>query len=499
MDSLQQVPLWKDSGTQKHPVSEFSILICLIEFWNVKDKNNPVPPPERSEINMITEASEIEIVESYKELIGSASLTFPRGTVLRTTSSPYTAPEDAKKVSVNLSQSGVVEVTRTTQTSVASVSNFAIGQRIRISLGYTSDPFVANLAKTSNLGKNIFNDTDSYNKYKSYLTQMVDGYITKVSVDTPIELECENLASALKSITCSKKILQKCTVKYFLGNGAGQLNLLKGSGLILHPDLNNTEYDLGKVEIDEELTVADVLYEWSKHGIIAWLTDYNGQPAIQVNRIYFSNASKDSIISSNTGRSDAIDIRFDTHVAKNGLSLMTTDKTFLAVEASGLESTTNKGKFFHVTVIKNPAYDPNDSNSSQYRAVNETQLSRKQIKAGKRTLTTCGTKVNMDLYYKIPYHSRKIPCTREGLYEEAIKYLEGYNMNGIEGTLTLFGDLKLRTAQKVHLVDDHNPGKNGYYLVEEVHTSFGTDGYRQTIKLPYCIKRDNQTQSDEQE
>lgn len=62
-------------------------------------------------------------------------------------------------------------------------------------------------------------------------------------------------------------------------------------------------------------------------------------------------------------------------------------------------------------------------------------------------------------------------------------------MNGIEGTLTLFGDLHLKTATKVELVDNRYPGKNGYYLVEEVYTTFGNKGYRQRIKMPYCIKR----------
>ena len=60
-------------------------------------------------------------------------------------------------------------------------------------------------------------------------------------------------------------------------------------------------------------------------------------------------------------------------------------------------------------------------------------------------------------------------------------------MNGIDGSLTLFGDLKLKSGMKVELVDNRFPDKNGYYLVEEVTTIFGTDGFSQTIKLPYKI------------
>ena len=85
--------------------------------------------------------------------------------------------------------------------------------------------------------------------------------------------------------------------------------------------------------------------------------------------------------------------------------------------------------------------------------------------------------------------SRKIGISKEDLLKEAIQYFESYNMNGIEGSLTLFGDLALKTATKVELVDNRYPEKNGYYLVDEVSTTFGTGGYRQTIKLPYCISK----------
>ena len=63
-------------------------------------------------------------------------------------------------------------------------------------------------------------------------------------------------------------------------------------------------------------------------------------------------------------------------------------------------------------------------------------------------------------------------------------------MNGIEGTLTLFGDYNtLTSGERVVLLSEFQPEKNGWYIIEEVHTVFGVNGYRQTIKLPYCIAR----------
>ena len=55
--------------------------------------------------------------------------------------------------------------------------------------------------------------------------------------------------------------------------------------------------------------------------------------------------------------------------------------------------------------------------------------------------------------------------------------------------MTLFGDLKLQSGQKVELLDKRAPEKNGWYIVDEVVTKFGTSGFRQTIKIPYCIAK----------
>lgn len=317
---------------------------------------------------------------------------------------------------------------------------------------------------------------------------MFDGYITKVSLDTPVELECENLASVLRTISCPKVKLKKCEVKDFIGD-EGRYKMLEGTGLILHPDTANMSFDLGSVELSTDLTVADVLTEWAKYGLFCYVSDYNGTPAIQIGRAYFSNPGKDSLLNAST-TPQPVQIHFDYHVANNGLSLTSSDKDFLAVKAKGVDS---DDKFINITILPNPDFDPSkeDSQSNpRYRYVNETKLSKKALKAGKRYLTDApNDKVDMRLYTQIAFVSKTIPVTKEALAKEAIKYFEGYNMTGIEGSLTLFGDLHLRTAQQVELIDRRYPGKEGIYLVEEVTTTFGTDGFRQRITLPYCISR----------
>lgn len=489
--------------TNKQP--GFHILISLIEIWKPKDKKKPNGDVD-GEIMRICEVEEIEIDESFKKLISTASVRFPRGTIIRKTITNQTneEEEDFKKVSVQLSNSGVVDETRTS-TSVASPSTFSVGQRIKIYLGYTTDPQVAEMAKTGNTGKSIYNDTATYDDYlaqfkhtgsdsKKYMSLMFDGYITKVSLDTPIELECENLASFLRTITCPKVKLKKCEVKDFLGED-GRYKFLKDTGLILHPDTASMDFDLGAVELSTDLTVADVLTEWSKYGLFCYVSDYNGTPAIQIGRAYFSNPGKDSILNATT-TPRPVQIQFDYHVANNGLGLTSSDKDFLAVGAKGIDS---DDKFINITILRNPQFDsskPESESNPAYRYVNETKLTKKAMKAGKRYLTDApNDKVDMKLYTKIAFVSKTIPIDMKKLAEEAIKYLEGYNMTGIEGSLTLFGDLYIRTAQQVELIDRRYPGKNGVYLVEEVNTTFGTDGFRQRITLPYCIKRDGNNQS----
>ena len=485
----------------------FHILISLIEIWTPKDKKKPNGEIEGDKM-YICEVEEVEIEESFKKLIGTASVRFPRGTIVRKTITQQTAEKenDYNKVSVCLSDSGVTGYTNgvvlesRTGTSVITNQTFSIGQRIKIYLGYTTNPAVADMAKISNTGKTIYNDDETRRKYlenfkhtpqesKKYMNLMFDGVITKVSLDTPIELECENLASVLKSISCPPHVsLKKCEVKDFLG-ADGRYKMLEGTGLKLHPDTANMTFDLGAVELHSDLTVADVLTEWAKYGLFCYVSDDNGEPAIQIGRAYFSNPGKDSLLNATT-TPQAVPIHFEYNVADNGLSLVSTNKDFLAVQAKGIDS---DDKFIGLTVLRNPQFDDSKDESEsnpRYRYVNETKLSKKALKAGKRYLTDAPhDKVDTKLYTQIAFVSKTIPITKEKLAEEAIHYLEHYNMTGIEGSLTLFGDLHLRTAQQVELIDNRYPGKNGTYLVEEVHTTFGTKGFRQRITLPYCITR----------
>ena len=148
-------------------------------------------------------------------------------------------------------------------------------------------------------------------------------------------------------------------------------------------------------------------------------------------------------------------------------------------------------KFFEVTVRLNPEYDPADAGSKEFQTINATQISKKTHRlTGNTTATGANVKTKVDLstYTVVPYMSPNMKINSDKLVEETIAYFKNYNLNGITGSVTLLGDFGLTTAVQVELFDDRNPSKNGVYLADEVSTSFGVNGYRQKITLPYRIK-----------
>lgn len=473
----------------------FHILVCLIKIWTPTDTLNICEEPE--EATYITEVENIEIEDSYRKLIGTASVKFPIGTIIKKTTTHN--GNGASSLTVNTEDTGAVIVTHS-NTKKAELSDFKVGNRIKIWLGYTTDPSVANQFKISNKQSLHFNNSlvNGLIGQNGCLTLMFNGYITKCSLDFPIEIQCENVASVLKKISCPEdKTYKNATVNDLFHENGGKkyrCNFLKDTGLSLHSKTKACDINVGDVGLNTYLTIADIFTEWAKYKIFAFIKDDNGKPAIAVGRTYFSNADNDSIIKYDNA-STLPKILFNYHVVENGLTLMNADKAFLAVEASCLDK--QGKKFYRVTIRRNPEWNDTQPSQDKWDILNEVTISKKAMMAGATVLGKSKKKVDLSTYTIVPYMSKNLKITHEQLLKEAIKYFESYNMTGIDGTLTLFGDLSIKSGMKVELVDNLRPQKNGYYLVDEVHTTFGTGGYRQKIKLPYCISRTtNQVNND---
>ena len=70
------------------------------------------------------------------------------------------------------------------------------------------------------------------------------------------------------------------------------------------------------------------------------------------------------------------------------------------------------------------------------------------------------------------------------------KFYDFYD-TGLSGTVTIFGDYGLQTAQSIEIFDAHNSEINGEYLITDIKTDWGFGGYRQTLKLGIKIKGSN--------
>lgn len=446
-------------------INAIDYLCCVITIGDAEPENpivikNPIT---------ITEVESIEINESYKKLIGTAKLNFPKGTVFKSTIIGNVTLEgkDASRVTTEIMQDGVIIEKRTSQ-SIIEETTFKIGQRVNIKLGYNG-----------------------------VLKNMFDGYITAYNSDSKVEVECENMAYKLK-LKQAPKFETPTTGTKVNDILEGKYNILKDTGFKIHSESKKFDIDIGKVKITDNFTIADILTEWSKYKVYCFLKydseSKDAMPAIAIGRPYSS--SKGDPIFPNSEEGIPYKIYFNQHVANNELKILKTDPKFLAVTGKALGP---DEKFFEVTVRLNPEYDPTDTNSKEFQVVNATQISKKTHKlTGNTTAKGADTKTKVDLstYTVVPYMSTNMRINSDQLVEEAIEFFKNYNLNGITGSLTIFGDFGMPSAVQVELISDRNPSKNGIYLVEEVTTTFNTQGYRQKITIPYKIKG-KKTYSDE--
>lgn len=437
-------------------IDMIDVLCCKITIGDA-DSGNPMVIKDPI---VLTEVEEVEIVETYKKLIATAKITFPKGTVYQSTivGNATIEGKDASRITTEIMQDGVVIEKRSSQQAMNEVS-FKVGQRVSIQLGYNG------------LLKNIF-----------------EGYISAYNSASKFEIQCENMAYKLKLKQAPKFETQSSvSVNDVLGEKYG---LLKDTGFEIHSETKRFDIQIGKVKITDNFTVADVLSEWSKYKVYCFLKydedSPDNMPTIAIGRPYSS--SKSQPVFPKDSEAKPFPIYFNYHVAEDGLKVVKTNPKFLAVTGKALGS---DEKFFEVTVRMNPDYDPTMAGSKEFQTVNATQISKKTHKVtGNTTAEGAKTKTKVDLstYTIVPYMSPNMKIDSDKLVEETIEYFRNYNLNGITGSLTLFGDLALNTAVQVELIDDRNPSKNGIYITEEVTTTFGVNGYRQKITIPYKIK-----------
>lgn len=525
-DKVQEVEYTLTPKYYSHKAYEdqLAILVCQIKIWK-PDGNKWFSIPAASQCLTIRECESIEIADSAKNLINKAVVRFPRGTVIQQSSkkdkevtsgdkSDYTDKNESLKkanndgdvtttptalytedgvsttsMAVNYDDKGLIDFNRTKkEAALLSPNDVAIGNRIEIRLGYAY----------SETEYQQMNSADS----DPNLDVAFTGFITAISVDTPLELECTNMAHILASVS-TPNISAKATlmIKDFLDDD-GKFHLLKDTGIPLAESSKGSSISVSGGSISNNMTIADVLTEWSKSGVLCMMeTKSDGSAQLRVGLTYYAGKGGSGLpnndkkyITYNGGNNTVKLIQFDWDVAQDKLSLKRNDKKYLAVEAQGR---TADNQFFKLTVRKNP--DPDDEGwmvdtDSQFQIVNRRKVKdRKKMKYVNGTYSTKRVEghltdaAKLDKYNVIQYFSTKVGITEEELIEEAKQYWASYNPNGISGSIVIFGDLYVKPTDIVGLVDVRQPEKNGYYFVESVNTTFGMGGYRRELQIPFKI------------
>mgnify|MGYP001408329984 FL=1 len=188
------------------------ILVCKIIIWEPSDKQViDISDPDENKCLVLRECQSIEIEESYKKLIGTASVRFPRGTVIKRTVTANGIEEDGVTsiYTERLNDGAIIE--KRPGYSVAQPKDFKVGQRIRIYLGYYRDKgkiFANEKARQQEMEKEALGHAPNF-----------DGYIVKCGVSTPIEIKCESVASNLKRKTCPNILINNATISDLLKAG----------------------------------------------------------------------------------------------------------------------------------------------------------------------------------------------------------------------------------------------------------------------------------------
>lgn len=511
----------------KYYEDRLAILVCQIKIWKAEGRNW-FKIPDADQCLTIRECESVEITDSSKDLVNKAVVKFPRGTVVQVSSdmnkkvkvgteenltTKETTLKDATNnadlitsessqykedgtsivsMSLTYDDKGLVEYNRIKKDKTLLNSQYlAVGHRIEIRLGYAySDKEFRKM--------NSADHKDSSQGMDICFT----GFITSVSADTPLEIECTNMAHVLTSVaTPDIPATTSIQVKDFLDDG-GKWHLLQDTGIPLAEFSKDLDMSVSGGAISHNLNVADVLKAWADAGIasVLHLKD-DGSVELRVGWTYYAGTKGTDLpnndrryITYNGGNNTVTLIQFDWDVANDKLTLKQTDKKYLAVKAIGKVS---QDQSFQLTIRKNPDLDDEGwmvEKDGQFQTVNSHKVTnRKKAKYVNGTLRTkkvdskATDPVKMKDYNVVTYQSLKVPITEEELIEEAKQYWGKCAPNGISGNLTIFGDVYVSPTDIIGLIDTRHPQKNGYYYVESVQTTFGTGGYRRELKIPFKI------------
>jgi len=417
----------------------FNVLTCQIIISN----DSPLLGGELKDVQYIlNEVHQVKINASYSNLVSTAEITLPRATLIEAATS--------KRPGVKTK-----DLMGNGQTSM-----FVKGQRVMISLGYDD------------------NGNNRNNK------RLFEGFIVSIDANNPYTIYCEDMGYLLR---------HNSVLPFSTGNKATPINaladdILKGTDLELHPLSRRMDIHANPMTIDKNLSAAEILEMLKPSGLVSFIKYYQGKPYLAITRNMFNAQDGETLLA---GDSDSMPIiNFQENVANDNLKFIEFGANELALTAISLRPDKTKVQF---TIIRSK------ENPDEFQVINETKMSKKAVKNNaantykdaqenyKNTQNNKEGKFDLSSYNVRTFNQYNV--TREELLKNAKAAFTTISQTGIEGTVTVFGDFGLQPATLVRFYDERNPDKNGVFVVSEVDTDFGVNGYRQTIKVPF--KRSN--------
>ena len=501
-----------DYGEQIH------VMVCQIYVWSASQSDNSNAPAG----TLFTEVSNIEISQSYKNLVDSATIEIPRGAIISKTIMNDHADMQVKtgnftkqKTETSMSNSsingqvlipgdsspsaggttlsmegnrddiGFVEMKRNEERLI-NENDFAVGSRVEIRLGYV------------NQSGNAPDDPDEDVFVRARrgddlgLDVCFRGFIKSCTSTTPLKINCEGMGCKLMKVRCPNHQAKGDYTINDLFKAGGKFDLLKGTGISLSPITEEMDINVGKINMSTNVTVADLCKELSRCGLITFI-DQEGN--LRIGRTLYSGTKSESNKQYITYRKnkDIKIIQFDWDVASDNLQVTKIDKNFLAVKAQAWKFGEDKKNLMRVTVRKTNKDTSGGENGFLFSNEHYGEPKKKKKKVD-------GTKNDnknyseLDNYTIVPYISPNRNITMAELKEEAKSYFRKYSTTGISGSISIFGDKFIYPSECVMLIDPRLQEKNGLYLVESVTTIFSSSsGFRRELKLPYKIMNYNGT------
>ena len=330
------------------------------------------------------------------------------------------------------------------------------------------------------------------------------GYITEVTGDKTIQIQCQDVMYALKKIKAVKD--DSKNDKSDLMNTVAQNRTINVENfnpklffeerlkkLKLPLKINAIDQDLGNIMINRNQSVAQVFEMLKEKGIHAYFKMEKFKPVLTITDNPQDHTAKEigGFIDRNFIKDPLLGFVAKKLVNKGldvlGAQLNSMNKAFSTDAFLGKA----RFRFGHNIIQDNLKVDKEAVKNTRIRVEKYFNNSNTPlvVELGDPDGPLFKTYVlhNDDPKEELPNDQKKFKqkvskISSELLQYAAIRAMESRS-NGLKGTITVFGEPFVRATDKVILENASDSEKNGTFQVESVIRTYGSGGYRQIIEL----------------